>query len=351
MGGAYLSLIAKRVQIDYADPNHRWFDIVKLRRVHKGEKPFKCRVCEKSFTSTALRNQHMVVHWGHKTYICDVCGKGFMSRKHFKDHMRIHDGEQPHKCETCGKDFIYYRSLVRHMLVHIDPRERPKPYKCEYCNKEYTEVTGFKHHMRAVHTGETPFQCDICGESFHRNDKLKRHIKSRHHVAKGNKELIVTTRRASHGFPVIVKAENEHQEDLLEIVEGNEVEGGQNELHVDVIQQENDGQQQVYLIGLGQGGEAAYLQEIQVIEGPDGTRYIIAGSGEELQVIESSNLQVTEHVQEGEIVEGGVIQQIQQVEHIKDSSSGNILVMNDGEEQTLSTLANMASEASVVKLD
>jgi hypothetical protein len=47
-------------------------------------------------------------------------------------------------------------------------------------------------------------------------------------------------------------------------------------------------------VGLGQGGEAAYLQETQVIEGPDGTRYIIAGSGEELQVIESSNLQVTE---------------------------------------------------------
>ncbi|XP_060566910.1 uncharacterized protein LOC132725739 [Ruditapes philippinarum] len=104
-------------------------------------------------------------------------------------------------------------------------------------------------------------------------------------------------------------------------------------------------------VGLGQGGEAVYLQETQVIEGPDGTRYIIAGSGEELQVIESSNLQVTELVQEGEIVEGGVIEQIQQVEHIKDSSSGNILVMNDGEEQTLSTLANMASEASVVKLD
>lgn len=315
-------------------------------RVHKGEKPFKCRVCNKGFTSSSLRNQHMAVHMGHKSFICDVCGKGFMSRKHFQDHMRIHDGEQPHRCEVCRKEFIYYRSLVRHMLVHVDPRERPKPYKCEYCNKEYTEVTGYKHHMRAVHTGETPFQCDICGESFHRNDKLKRHIRARHHVAKGNKELIVTTRRSSQGGgPVIVKAESENQEDLLHIVEGKAVEGGQSELHVDVIQQEGEEQQQVYFIGLGSGeaGEA-YLQETQVIEGPDGTRYIIAGSGEELQVIESANLQ---QIEEGAIIESGEVRQIEQGQ--EGVGEEGILVMNDGGEEQLSTLANMATEAHVVQ--
>ena len=58
-----------------------------------------------------------------------------------------------------------------------------------------------------------------------------------------------------------------------------------------------------------------------------------------------------QHVQEGDIVEGGVIQQIQEVEQIKDPSGSNILIMNDGEEQTLSTLANMASEAPVVHLE
>lgn len=319
-------------------------------RVHNGEKPFKCHICVRSFTSSSLRNQHMSIHLGYKSFICDVCGKGFMSRKHFQDHMRIHDGEQPHKCEVCNKDFIYYRSLVRHMLVHIDPRERPKPYKCEYCNKEYTEVTGYKHHMRAVHTGETPFQCDICGESFHRNDKLKRHIKARHSAAKGGqKELIVTTRRSSQGGPVIVKTEIDNQEDLLHIVEGTEItEGGQDELHVDVIQQEGEEPQQVYFIGLGgnEGGETTYLQETQVIEGPDGTRYIIAGTGEELQVIESSNLQQYE---DGAIIEGGVIRQIQEIEEGQDVAGGGILVMNEGGEEQLSTLANMATEAQMAQ--
>ena len=43
---------------------------------------------------------------------------------------------------------------MRHALTHIDPKERPKPYKCQYCGKDYTEVTGYKHHLRSVHTGE-----------------------------------------------------------------------------------------------------------------------------------------------------------------------------------------------------
>lgn len=60
----------------------------------------------------------------------------------------------------------------------------------------------------------------------------------------------MTTRRASHGGPVIVKAENEQQEDLLQIVEENGIQAEQNELHVDVIQQGTDGQQQVFLIGI-----------------------------------------------------------------------------------------------------
>jgi len=144
--------------------------------------------------------------------------------------------------------------------------------------------------------GENPYQCEFCGEGFHRNDKLKRHLKTRHHLNDMKQSLIVTTRRTPHGGPVIVKAQTEagaEHDQLLQIVKSEGLEEAQNELHVDVIQDGVDAQQ-VFFIGLGNqdGGEPTYLQETQVIEGPDGVRYIIAGTGQELQVIDSNSLQV-----------------------------------------------------------
>jgi len=41
-----------------------------------------------------------------------------------------------------------------------------------------------------------------------------------------------------------------------------------------------------------------FFQETQVIEGPDGVRYIIAGAGEELQVIESTQMQIDGQVRD-----------------------------------------------------
>ncbi|XP_052801677.1 zinc finger protein 624-like isoform X2 [Mya arenaria] len=316
------------------------------RRTHMTEKPFQCTMCDKAFASNSLRKQHLLTHSGIKRYVCDVCGKGFMSRKHFHDHLRLHNGEQQYRCDSCGKEFIYFRSLVRHQQTHIDPKVREKPYKCEFCGKEYTEVTGYKHHMRSVHTGENPYQCDFCGESFHRNDKLKRHIKTRHCVNSSRQSLLVTTRRGQ-GAPVIVKAEAE-QQGMFEIVHGDDDElgGGAQELHLDVVQQEPGSGQQVFLIGLPgtDNGETTYLQETQVIEGSDGVRYIIAGAGEELQVIESSQMQVTESPMETqELTEG-----------VHDDGGENILIMNDGalissSQETLTTLANMASVAEIAQ--
>lgn len=60
------------------------------------------------------------------------------------------------------------------------------------------------------------------------------------------------------------------------------------------------------------------------------------------------NSSILQHVQEGDIIDGGIIQHVGQV---KVENSNNILVMNDGGEETLSTLANMASEAQEAQLE
>ena len=167
-------------------------------------------------------------------------------------------------------------------------------------------------------------------------------MKSRHNrvgdkaTAQSIAAHIVTTRRDTrNGAPIIIKTEQElaRQGELQIIQDGGD--GQANELHVDVIQENSP---QVFLIGLnneGSGG-TTYLQETQVIEGPDGTRYIIAGSGEELQVIESTDLQ---QFQEGEVVQNGEGETI--------TVLGDQQVTYSADQETLATLANMASVAEI----
>ena len=49
---------------------------------------------------------------------CETCGKGFLRRERFVTHVRIHTGEKPFVCAVCNRGYRDKRELKKHQISH-----------------------------------------------------------------------------------------------------------------------------------------------------------------------------------------------------------------------------------------
>lgn len=58
-----------------------------------GEKPFKCEFegCDRRFANSSDRKKHMHVHTSDKPYICKVCDKSYTHPSSLRKHMKVTD--------------------------------------------------------------------------------------------------------------------------------------------------------------------------------------------------------------------------------------------------------------------
>jgi len=217
-------------------------NLKRLTIMHTGEKQYKCKKCDKSYTRKNTLLVHQKLHTSMKikthaknSYKCKICNKIFTNidgclsheREHVKRyscnvcsyrtgrqseliiHQRRHTREKPYQCKSCNKAFIRISNLRRHTIIHTGSKiyscklcsyhtgrkdelvvhERrhtgQKPYQCDSCDKAFADRRNLQRHY-VIHTGEKKYKC-VCGKSFtrkstleklHRCVKIDKHAKS-----------------------------------------------------------------------------------------------------------------------------------------------------------------------------
>lgn len=88
-----------------------------------------------------------------KRMVCmfDGCGKIFEKKWNFKDHIRMHKGDTPYQCSKCEKSFTQRGNLVKHERQHLyKSLKARKVHKCHICVKAFTEKYNLKVSKLAV---------------------------------------------------------------------------------------------------------------------------------------------------------------------------------------------------------
>uniref|UniRef100_A0A1Q3F1J1 Putative c2h2-type zn-finger protein n=1 Tax=Culex tarsalis TaxID=7177 RepID=A0A1Q3F1J1_CULTA len=142
-------------------------------------KNHKCNICSQEFARRNYYLRHMKMHQTENQFKCNEWDKIYPSDRKLQEHIRIsHRGERPYQCKICGKTFPRVFTLNHH-VQSVHEKIRKKTYRCDKCTRAFESKPAYERHMNS-HEGIKLNQCPHCGHKYEYKAYLLQHIAEKH---------------------------------------------------------------------------------------------------------------------------------------------------------------------------